>query len=133
MQLFMPEMVDSGKNKELQMAMRKDLRAGAKLLKGKTAWFITAADVPLQDKTKLSLFVMLRTEAESKAWFLKLKGMKPRVLLTGTCTPQTKDGQSVDVALDTVKGDRKAALKTASLAFKLDPKVKVTDAKDAKD
>jgi len=133
MQLLMPEMVDSGKLKELQMAMRKDVRAAAKLLNGKNVWFVTAADVPLEDKTKLSLFVLLKTEAESKAWLLKLKGRKPRLLLTGTCTPQTKDGQTVALALNTVKGDRKAALKTATLAFKLDPKVTVTDSKDAKD
>ena len=134
MPLLMPEMIDSGKLKDVEAAMRKDLRAAAKLLKGKNVFFVVAQNVPLSDKTKISMFIVSKLEAESKAWQLKLKGKKPGVLVSGTCTLATKDGMSVEVALDKVKGDRKAALKTAKLAFKTDLKVQVADpqAKDAK-
>lgn len=127
MPLLMPEMIDSGKLKDIEIAMRKDLRAAAKLLKGKSVFFVVAQNIPTADNKRISLFVVSRLEAESKAWQLKLRGKKPQVLVSGTCTLQTKDGMSVAVALDKVKGDRKAALRTAKLAFKTDVKVRVAD------
>jgi hypothetical protein len=127
---LMPEMIDSGKSKDIEAAMRKDLRAAAKLLRGKDAFFVVAANVPTADKKKISMFVVSKLEAESKAWQLKLKGKKPQALVSGTCTLATKDGISVAVALDKVKGDRKAALKIAKLAFKTDVKVQVADPQD---
>jgi hypothetical protein len=133
MPLLMPEMLDEAKLKDVQLAMRKDLRIAAKLLRGKNAWFVAAADVPLPDKTKVSIFLALKNEAEAKAWQLKLKGKKPRVLSVGTCALQTKDGKNVDVALNQVKGDRKAALKTVAFAFKQDLAVKVSDAQAKED
>ena len=122
-----PEMLDTGKMKDVQAAMGKDLRVAAKTLKGKNAWFVAAADVPLPDKTKIPLFVVLRLEAEAKAWELKLKAKKPPALAAGTCKLHTKDGIAVQVALETVKGDRAKALKAARLAFKMDKKVMVAD------
>jgi hypothetical protein len=130
MPLLMPEMIDSGKLTDIEIAMRKDLRAAAKLLKGKNVFFVVAQNVPTVDKKKISLFIVSKLEAEAKAWQLKLKGKKPQVLVTGTCTLQTKDGATVAVALDKVRGDRKAALKTARLAFKTDVKVRVADPQD---
>lgn len=128
MALLEVEMLDAGKSKDIETAMRKDLRDTAKLLRGKDAFFVAAADVPLADKKKISVFVVLKLDAQAKAWQLKLKGKKPSVLVSGTCTLQTKDGISVAVALKKIKGDRKAALKTAKLAFKTDVKVQVADA-----
>jgi len=129
MEMLMPEIVDSGKLKEVQLAMKKDLRVAAKKLKGKPVFFVVASDVPLADKQKLSLFVAVRLEAEAKAWHLKLKGKKPTGLVMGTCKLETKDGKNVAVALDKVKGDRKAALRIAQKALKLaaDPNVKFSD------
>ena len=127
---LMPEMIDSGKSKDIELAMRKDLRAAAKLLKGRSVFFVVARDIPTADKKKVSLFVVSKLEAEAKAWQLKLKGKKAQALLSGTCTLQTKDGVAVAVALDKVKGDRKTALKTARLAFKTDLKVQVADPQD---
>jgi hypothetical protein len=127
MPLLLPEMIDSGKLKDLETAMRKDLRATAKVLKGKQVFFVAAQNVLLSDKTKICVFVVSKLEAESKAWQLKLKGKKPAVLVSGTCILQTKDGVSVEVAVDKVKGDRAAALKTAKLAFRTDVKVQVAD------
>jgi hypothetical protein len=128
MPLLVPEMIDSGKQKDIELAMRKDLRAAAKLHKGKIVFFVVAQNVPTADKKKISMFIVSKLEAESKAWQLKLKGKKPQVLVSGTCTLQTKDGMSVAVALDKIRGDRKAALKTAMLAFRADTKVQVADA-----
>jgi hypothetical protein len=83
--------------------------------------------VPLPDQTKVTLFIVVKLEAEAKAWELKLKAKKPLALAAGTCKLQTKDGMAVQVALDKVKGDRTNALKAAQLAFKLDKKVLVAD------
>jgi hypothetical protein len=127
MALLLPESLDAGKLKDVQVAMRKDLRTAAKTLRGKNLWFVAASDVVLADKTKVSLFVVSSKEAVTKAWELKLKGKKPPVLTTGTCTLESKDGKSVKVALERIKGDRKAAVRTARLAFKLDPAVKISD------
>lgn len=125
---LMPEMINTGKLKEIQTVMRKDLRTAAKTLRGKHVFFVAAADVKLSDKTKINLFVVSKTEAEAKAWQLKLKGVKPSVLSTGTCTLATKDGKNVSVSLENIKGDRKAATKVAKLAFKIDTAVQVKDA-----
>jgi hypothetical protein len=128
MPLLLPEMVDAGTAKDVDTAMRKDLRAAAKTLHGKDLWFIAAADVVLKDKKKVSLFVVSPKEAVAKAWQLKLKGKKPRVLALGTCTLETQDGKYVQVALEKISGDRNATLKTVKLAFKLDTAVRVADA-----
>lgn len=126
-QLLMPEMLDSGKSKDIQLAMGKDLRTTAKTLSGKNLWFVAASNVPLADKTKVSLFVVVKLEAEAKAWELKLKAKKPLALAAGTCKLQAKEGVGVQVALDKVKGDRTKALQAAQLAFKLDKKVNIAD------
>ena len=127
MELLMPESVDELKLVDFQKAMKKDLRLAATKLKGQPAWFAVAQDVPLSDK-KVTLFVAVRREAEAKAWMLKLKSKKPKVLAIGTCTVDMKDGKSVRVGFDKVKGNRKAILKAARLAMKIvDPKAKFSD------
>jgi hypothetical protein len=124
---LLPDMLDSAKSKDVQIAMLKDLRVAAKTLRGKPVFFVTAANVPLGDKTKVSLFLALKLEQEAKAWELKLKARKPQAMASGTCKLDTKDGVAVQVALQKVKGDRTAALKAANLAFKLEKKVNVAD------
>jgi hypothetical protein len=127
MDVLLPEMIDEAKLVDIQKAMAKDLRSAARKLKGKPAWFAVAQDVPLPDKTKVSLFVAVAKEAEAKAWQLKLKGMKPKLLAIGTCTLESKDGKNVEVGMAKVPGNRSAILKAARLAFKLDRAAKVSD------
>jgi hypothetical protein len=121
-----PELLDKGKLKVIDAAMRKDLRAVTKLLGGSAGFFVAAANVPLADKSKTSIFVVTKLQKDAKAWQLKLKGLNPQVITSGTCTPAAK-GANVHVALDKVSGDRKATLRTAKLAFKTDLKVTVAD------
>lgn len=124
---LMPEALSESKSKDVLLAMRKDLRTAARKYKGKTLFFVTAADVPLVDKKKMPLFIVVKLEMEAKAWQLALKAKKPTGLAIGTCTLQTKDGKSVQVALQKVKGERRSALKIAQRAFKLDPAITIAD------
>ena len=117
MELLMPETIDEGKAVDVQKAMPKDLRIAARKLKGKPVWFAVAKDVPFSDKKKISIFVAVKTEAEAKAWLMKLKRIKPKFFVIGTCKLQMKDGKNVEVEFDKVKGDRKKVLTVARLAL----------------
>ncbi|GAB2487295.1 hypothetical protein [Jatrophihabitans fulvus] len=129
MEFLAPDMLEKPAL-EVQKAMSKDVRAAAKKLNTSPGFFVVADDVPLKDK-KSPFFVVVKTEAEAKDWVLKVKGKKPRVVLTGQCKLQMA-GADVSVSLTKVTGDRVTALKALKLAFRMDPTVKLPDLEEKK-
>jgi NACalpha-BTF3-like transcription factor len=131
MAFFKPQMLGTAVLRDLQIAMRKDLRAAVKRTGTRDVKFLLAKDVKLADGKKACVFVVAALPDEVKIWHEALKSRKPAAFAEGTCAFEQDEDRTTRILLKRISGaSRQVAIKTAGAALRGDPAFVVHDATD---
>jgi NACalpha-BTF3-like transcription factor len=119
MAFFKPQMLGTAVLRDLQIAMRKDLRAAVKRTGTRDVKFLLAKDVKLADGKKACVFVVAALPDEVKIWHEALKSRKPAAFAEGTCAFEQDEDRTTRILLKRISGaSRQVAIKTAGAALR---------------